>query len=334
MSATPTDDETRLADEARRHVGVAPTGTRSARDPVNRAMINHWCDAMGDDNPVYRDADLAATTPHGGLIAPPAMLGTWTLDGNAGAASIWAPRPVAGTAQEGPRDQVLRRLEQAGYTAVVATNYEQSYIRQLREGDLLTESLTVEELSERKETALGTGYFVSVRHDYHDQRGELVGVARMRLLKFRPPDRPKQPAAGEPQQPPRPRPPINRDNAFFWDGVAAGELHLQRCAECGRLRHPPTPMCPACRSTAVDTVVASGRGTVYSYTVHHHPPLPRIELPLVVVLVELEEGVRIVSSMTGIEPDAVLVGLPVEVTFEEVEDDLTLPLFRPAGVRA
>jgi hypothetical protein len=334
VSQTPTENETRLITEARTFLGAEPSGVRAARDDVNVAMIHHWCDAVDDRNPVYTEPEAAARTRHGGVIAPPALLGTWTMDGNTGAASVWEPRPPAGSAADqaepGPRDQVLRRLEQAGYTSVVATNYEQTYLRALRPGDRLAETLTVEELSERKDTALGTGYFVTVRHDYFDAAGELAGVARMRLLKFKPPQRPAPVAASAvaADRPRRPRPPVNADTAFFWEGVDAGELRIQRCTGCGALRHPPRPMCGSCQSTEFDTVVASGRGTIYSYAVHHHPPLPGIELPLVVILVELEEGVRLVSSLTGAGPDAVAIGLPVEVVFSQVDDDLTLPLFR------
>ena len=301
--------------EARAHVGTPAVGVRVGRDAVNLAMINHWCDAIGDRNPAYAEASASATR-HGGVIAPPALLGSWTMDAEA---------DVAG----GPRDQVLRRLEQLGYTAVVATNYEQEYLRQLRPGDRLSEAISIETLSDRKETGLGTGYFVTVRHDYSDQSGELVGVARMRLLKFKPKERGDKSAPPQADQSvaQRPRPPTNRDNAFFWEAVARGELLLQRCASCGRLRHPPGPMCGRCRSTEWDTVASTGRGTVYSYVVHHHPPLPGIELPLIVVLVELEEGVRLVSNLVDAEPDEVAIGQRVQVDFRNVDDELILPLF-------
>lgn len=346
MSQAPSETQARLIAEARGFVGAGPQGRRAARDDVNPAMINHWVDALDDRNPVYTDPDAAAATRHGGLIAPPAMLGSWTMDGNSGAASVWEPRPPAGSTagEAGARDEVLRRLEQAGYTAVVATNYEQTYVRQLRPGDRLSETLTVEDLSERKETALGAGYFVTVRHDYYDADDEIVGVARMRLLKFQPPARPPGGSAADPgsresgsgadaPRSQRPRPVVNRDNAFFWEGVEAGELRLQRCAGCAALRHPPRPMCGSCRSTEFDTVLAGGRGTIYSYAVHRHPPLPGIELPLVVILVELDEGVRLVSSLTGASPDEVSIGLPVEVVFCAVDEDVTLPLFRLADDR-
>ena len=330
MAAAPSDDEQRLVDEARSFVGPlafaegaeGAEGERSAREPVNVAMINHWADALGDRNPAYTGEDP---------VAPPAMLGTWTMDGNAAAADVWTPRGE-GTSQgqRGPRDEVLRRLDEAGYTAVVAVNYEQTYLRQLRPGDLLSETLAVEDMSERKDTALGTGFFVTVRHDYRAADGEVVGIARMRLLKFKPPDRPSTPKqAGEQSRPSRPQPPINLDNAFFWEGVQAGELRLQRCGGCERLRHPPRPMCGICQSTQWDTITSSGCGEVYSYAIHHHPQLPGIELPLVVILVALEEGVRFVSTLTGASPDDVRIGMPVELAFESAGDELTLPVFRP-----
>ena len=258
MAAEVSDEEQRLIDEARSFAGAPAHGERAAREPVNVAMINHWVDALGDRNPAYAGDDP---------IAPPAMLGTWTMDGNAAAADVWTARGEGSSqGQRGPRDEVLRRLDEAGYTAVVAVNYEQTYLRALRPGDLLSETLAVEDMSERKETGLGTGFFVTVRHDYKDADGELVGIARMRLLKFKPPEQSKvgKPTAQSQKGPTRPQPPINRDNAFFWEGVEAGELRIQRCGNCGRLRHPPRPMCGSCRSTEWDTVTASGRGEVYS----------------------------------------------------------------------
>lgn len=296
-----------LVDEARRFVGTGPPSVRAGRDPVNRPMIHHWCDAIGDGNPAYLDE-----TRPGGIIAPPALLGSWTLDSA-------TPREDGG-----PRDQVLRRIERAGYTSVVATNYEQEYLRELRPGDRLVEEITVEDISDRKDTGLGTGYFVTVRHDYRDEEGELVGVARMRLLKFQPRPRPAQGS----REGDRPRPPVGHDNRSFWEGVEQGELRIQRCGNCGRLRHPPRPMCGDCQSTDADWVVAAGRGTVHSYAVHHHPPLPGIELPHIVVLVDLDEGVRIVSELVDVAPDEVEIGIPVAVSFDRLGDDLVLPRFR------
>ena len=121
----------------------------------------------------------------------------------------------------------------------------------------------------------------------------------------------------------------------YWDGCAAGELRIQRCARCGALRHPPGPMCPACGAPGDGGyVVAAGTGEVFSYVVHHHPPVPGKKLPLVVALVQLPEGVRMVGEMPGLRPDQVRVGLPVRVTFVQPDgehlDDLALPSWRPA----
>lgn len=127
----------------------------------------------------------------------------------------------------------------------------------------------------------------------------------------------------------RPRPGVHRDNLFFWEGVRRGELLIQRCAECGRLRHPPSPMCPGCRSLAADAVKASGRGTIYSFCKPREPQLPDFDPGYVVVLVELAEGTRLVANLVGIDPAEVHIGLPVEVEFVAVDPGLTLPMFRP-----
>ena len=117
----------------------------------------------------------------------------------------------------------------------------------------------------------------------------------------------------------RPRPAITRDNEFFWRGVQDGKLLIQRCS-CGRLRHPPGPMCPVCHSLEWDPVEASGRGTVYSFVVAHHPPIPPFEYPNVIALVELAEGTRIVSNLRDVEPGEVEVGMPVRADFVELEE--------------
>jgi uncharacterized OB-fold protein len=88
-------------------------------------------------------------------------------------------------------------------------------------------------------------------------------------------------------------------------------------------------MCPSCHSLEWDTLEASGRGSVYSFVVAHHPAIPPFEYPNVIALVELEEGTRIVSNLIGVEPDRVSVGMPVQVEFVQVDEDQVLPQFRP-----
>lgn len=140
-----------------------------APDAVNEPMIRHWVEAFGDENPAYRDVE---ESPFGEVVAPPAMLGVWTME---------TPRNDGG-----PRDTALRAVENGGFTSVVATDYEQEFLRPMTVGMRLTELRSIEWIEGPKETGLGTGYFVGTRYDYTDEDGELVGIARMKLLKFKP----------------------------------------------------------------------------------------------------------------------------------------------------
>ena len=126
-------------------------------------------------------------------------------------------------------------------------------------------------------------------------------------------------------------PTTTRDTAWFWDALREHKLLIQRCVDCGAVRHPPRPMCPNCNSLAWDTLETSGRGTVYSYVVPQHPRFPHMEYPYVVVLVELDDGIRLVSNLCGVALGDILVGMPVEVFFETFEDDVVLHQFRPLG---
>ena len=122
---------------------------------------------------------------------------------------------------------------------------------------------------------------------------------------------------------------MTQDTQFFWDGVKAHRLLIQRCGGCGTLRHPPRPMCPHCHSLEWDSIEASGRGTVFSFVIPHHPPLPWFPESYVVALVELEEGTRLVTNLVGVAPEHVSIGMPVRVRFEAFDDGLVLPLFAP-----
>ena len=125
------------------------------------------------------------------------------------------------------------------------------------------------------------------------------------------------------------QPVTDEDNRFFWDGVREGRLLLQRCSGCSALRHPPGPMCPGCLSLEWEAIEASGRGTVYAWVLSHHPTEPDAD-PRVVVLVDLEEGVRLVANLRGVPWREVTNDLPVEVFFDDV-DGVRLPQFRPAA---
>jgi hypothetical protein len=127
-----------------------------------------------------------------------------------------------------------------------------------------------------------------------------------------------------------PRPQPDDDARPFWDYVRARELRIQRCTACGTLRHPPRPMCARCRSMEVEWAPVSGRGTVFSYIVTHQPVHPALvdRVPFATVLVELEEGPRITSNLVGVPPGEIVIGMAVEVVFERLDDEVTLPLFR------
>jgi uncharacterized OB-fold protein len=301
-----------LLHEAQAFVGGPPGQTRVGRDPVNLPMVHHWCQALGDTNRAYLDEQWAASSRRGHLVAPPGMLQTWTMD---------APRDVA----PGSNDEVMKRLDAAGYTSVVAVNYEHEYLRELTHGERVSVRSMAEDLSPEKKTALGMGVFTTVRHEYTTDDGELVGIGRMRLLKFKPPSKDPQLDLGT-----RAAIAIGRDNAWFWEGVDAGELRIQTCGGCGVLRHPPQPMCDRCGSTDQRFVVSSGRGSVFSHVTHHYPPLPGVQLPHTVLLVELEEGVRVVSELApGEDAGGVEIGAPVRVCFEQPPGATrTLPTFR------
>lgn len=133
----------------------------------------------------------------------------------------------------------------------------------------------------------------------------------------------------------RPQPLPSRDSLPFWEAAARGELLGQRCAECKLFRHPPRPMCPACQSVKTEWVPLSGRGRVAAWMLPVHPRIPLFDYPLVCVLVDLEEGIRIFSNLDDCAPDQVENGMAVEVFFVPTAGDQQVPVFRPArGARA
>jgi uncharacterized OB-fold protein len=130
-------------------------------------------------------------------------------------------------------------------------------------------------------------------------------------------------------QPTRPAPILTPDNAFFWKACERGELVAQCCGACGALAHPPRPMCPHCHSLAREVVRLSGRGEVYSWIVPRHPaPIGFAEAP-VVALILLDEGLRLVSNVVGVAPEAMRNGLRVVVGFEAAAGGHAVPVFRP-----
>lgn len=130
----------------------------------------------------------------------------------------------------------------------------------------------------------------------------------------------------------KPLPRIDEESRGWWEALARHELYVQRCGQCGTKRLPPRAVCPRCLSSKIEWLRASGKGTVYSYTVTRQNQMPgfREELPYVLAMVELEEGPRIMTNVVGCDPDGVRIGMPVVVQFEDVTPEVTLPKFRPA----
>ena len=320
----PRDPEALLA-QLRAFEGRRSGSPMEGRDEVNQAMIRHWVDAMGDDNPVYVDEEAARANGFPGVVAPPTMLQAWIMRGyRSQPGGSWAA-PSEASGEASAQELLFAVLDSAGFTSVVATNCDQEYARPIVLGDRLSVSSVIESVSPEKHTGLGDGHFVTTRLEYTDQHGELAATMRFRILRFRP--RAARPAPGADV---RPRPAITHDNAFFFEGARQGTLLIQRCAACGRLRHPPRPACASCGSFDWDTITSSGWGTVFSFVVVHHPQVAGFDYPLPIAVVELEEGTRLVADLIGVDPADVRIGMSVFAEMVAVDDELTIPMFRPA----
>ncbi|MFJ4656483.1 bifunctional MaoC family dehydratase N-terminal/OB-fold nucleic acid binding domain-containing protein [Nocardia sp. NPDC088792] len=312
MTQSFTADEIRAAVEKIKAAGES--AARVARDPVNQPMINNWVEAIGDANPIYVDAEAARAAGHPGIVAPPAMAQVWTMPGLHGV-----------RADDDPMTRTNELFDAAGYTSVVATNCEQIYHRYLQLGEQVTVRSTVDELVGPKRTGLGEGWFTTYRTNYYVGE-ELVTEMLFRMLKFAPGTAAQQPSSADDLSK-RVKPTVSKDTEFFWDGVKLGELRIQRKPD-GALQHPPIPAIWQDKAQQSDYVVASGRGTVFSFVVHHAPKVPGRQVPYVIALVELEEGVRMLGELRGIDPAEVAVGLAVEAGFEALDDDNTVPYWK------
>jgi uncharacterized OB-fold protein len=134
--------------------------------------------------------------------------------------------------------------------------------------------------------------------------------------------------------PRRPIPEPTPETREYWEGAKRGELRIQRCRACGKAYFFPRPFCPHCSSKDVEWFTASGRGTLYTYVINQRPARGFDDMaPYVIAIVQLEEGPRMMSNVIGVEPtpENLPIDLPLEVTWEQQSDEITLPLFRPAG---
>ncbi|WP_370500050.1 bifunctional MaoC family dehydratase N-terminal/OB-fold nucleic acid binding domain-containing protein [Mycolicibacterium sp. jd] len=286
---------------------------RAGRDPVNQPMIHHWVDAIGDKNPIYVDDEAAKAAGHPGIVAPPAMIQVWTMGGLG-----------QGRSDDDPLSKMMKLFDDAGYVGVVATNCEQTYHRYLQPGEEVTIAAELTDVIGPKQTALGEGFFINQRITW--QVGdEDVAEMMWRIMKFKPAERAKGAQVPEDLDPDKlMRPASSRDTQFFWDGVNAHELRIQRRPD-GTLQHPPVPAVWQSQDAPIDYAVASGNGTVYSYVVHHAPKVPGRTLPFVIALVELDEGVRMLGELRGVDPDQVEIGLPVRATYIDFPDSEVSP---------
>jgi hypothetical protein len=325
-------------DEVRAAGTSAPV---AGRDPINTAMINNWIEAIGDTNPIYVDDDAARAAGYDGIVAPPAMAQVWTMRGLTRA-----------RADDDPLGRVTEILDEAGYTSVVATNCDSTYHRYTKPGEEVTIEASLTDVVGPKQTGLGEGWFFTTRNTWK-VGDEVVAEMDFRILKFRPPakdavsDKDPGPSADnsvisslgsptadfDPAKMMRPTPSL--DTLFFWDGVRDHELRIQKLED-GSLRHPPVPAIWKAKGQDTDYVVSSGLGSVYSYVVHHAPRVPGRSVPFVVALVELEEGVRLLGELRGVDPAQVSIGLPVRVEFLDFPaaddtDAWTLYAWQPAG---
>jgi uncharacterized OB-fold protein/acyl dehydratase len=279
---------------------------RAGRDPVNQPTINNWVEALGDRNPIYVDEAAARAVGHPGIVAPPAMIQVWTMFGLGG------ERP-----KDDPLGPIIKMFDDAGYIGVVATNCEQTYHRYLQPGEQVSVTAEMGDVVGPKQTALGEGWFIN-QHIIWRVGDEDVAEMNWRILKFKPRAEPATssvPADLDPDA--MMRPSSSRDTAFFWDGVKAHELRIQRRPD-GSLQHPPVPAVwqdPKKGVAPSDYLVASGKGMVFSFVVHHAPKVPGRTLPFVIALVELEEGVRMLGELRNVDPAKVKIGMPVRATY-------------------
>ena len=290
---------------------ITAAGKSEARrgpDPVNLPMIHHWVDAIGDKNPVYVNEEAAVAAGHPGIVAPPAMIQVWTMGGLG-----------EGRSDDDPLSKMMALFDEAGFVGVVATNCEQTYHRYLRPGEEVEIHAEITDVVGPKQTALGEGYFINQLITWTVGDGETVAEMKWRIMKFAPraADGPAVPEDLDPDK--LMRPASSRDTKFFWDGVNAHELRIQRRPD-GSLQHPPVPAVWADKDEPVDYVVASGEGTVYSYVVHHAPKVPGRTVPFVIALVELEEGVRMLGELRGVDAADVKIGMPVRATYLDFPD--------------
>jgi uncharacterized OB-fold protein len=133
--------------------------------------------------------------------------------------------------------------------------------------------------------------------------------------------------------PPRPVPQPSPETQRYWEGCKRHELWLPYCTQCAQFFFYPRPFCPRCFSSPIEWRQTSGRGKVYTYSIQYRPQAPGFTPPYVTAIVQLDEGPRLLTNLVGVEPDPehVRCDMPVEVDFEDLSDEISLPVFRPVS---
>jgi len=307
-------------EEIRAFVGQVVYPTTPAPDDVNEAMIRHWAEIIGETNPAYLDKDWAANSARGRVIAPPAMMYSWGQEGF---------RVTKGR-EPNAQSNLVATFNKHGYTGVLGTNVRQEYFKEVGIGDNLSIHMVIDNISERKMTARGPGYFFETLSTFTDQHGDVVGTQRFKVLKFIPQEQPAASNEGKLEIPTRIASVRGHDNGWWWDAVDKGVVMIQRCKSCQTLRHPPRPMCFACQSMEWDAIESTLDGEVLSHTCIRHPQVPGYPKDPICAVIKLAEGTNLVANVVGCEYEDVAIGMKVKGVVEQVDEKTMLPQFYPA----
>lgn len=155
-------------------------------DEVSESDIRHWCEVTQNSNPIYTDEEYAKKSKYGGIIAPPEMVQTFSLDPMKEALDRFVHNDPP--FKEDPHNQLFGIVDSMGYHGVVATRQSQEYLKPVRPGDMIRARVTVGSVSKYDHfTRMGVGRYVDLVYTFANQRGEEVCVATFRVLKYRPP---------------------------------------------------------------------------------------------------------------------------------------------------
>ena len=316
-----TDEQKHLESEIYAFVGKEVYPPTPAADDINAAMIRQWAEIMGDNNPAYLDKEWAEKSNRRNTISPPAMMYVWGQEG------FQVTKGRAANAMS----NLVSTFDMHGYTGVLGTNVKQEYFKEVSPGDNVTIEMIIDNISERKATGRGTGYFFETLSTFTDQHGEKIGTQRFKVLKFIPQEQPATAATDDKLDvPTRIASPRGHDNKWWWEACDDGKVLIQRCQSCGALRHPPRPMCGECQSMEWDSIESTLDGEVLSHTEIHHPKIPGYQYPLVCAVIKLAEGTNLVANIVGCSPSEVQIGMKVKGVLEQIDEKTMLPQFYPA----